>query len=185
MSITFNKRVWIMNEFQLTHVALVGARISAFHPYGFHARNELTMRRITPDTKGESLQAMPEGALRGLLKSELPVWVHNILTDPEFPRRETLLMPLRRFEGELQDDKDNEVVSAVLSAGFRDQTLDPLELPESMPMRQRCTMVMQVSQWQEAYRQLEHDVIDILVTCPADLDTWLASAREPGHALVE
>lgn len=174
-----------MTDFQLTHVALVGARISAFHPYGFHARSELTMRRVTPDTMGESLQTMAECALRELLKSELPVWVHNILTDPEFPRRESLLMPLRRFEGELQDDRDNEVVSAVLSAGFRDQNLDPLDLPESMPMRQRCTMVMQVSKWREAYQQLEHDVIDTLITCPADLDGWLASAREPGHALVD
>lgn len=174
-----------MTDFQLTHVALVGARISAFHPYGFHARSELTMRRITPDTRGESLQAMTECALREVFKNELPVWVHNILTDPEFPRRESLLMPLRRFEGELQDDKDNEVVSAVLSAGFRDQNLDPLDLPESMPMRQRCTMVMQVSKWKEAYQQLEHDVIDTLITCPADLDSWLASAREPGHALVD
>ena len=85
----------------------------------------------------------------------------------------------------MQDDRDNEVVSAVLSAGFRDQTLDPLDLPESMPMRQRCTMVMQVSTWQEAYRQLEHNVIGILITCPADIDSWLASAREPGHALVD
>lgn len=174
-----------MTDFQLTHVALVGARISAFHPYGFHARSELTMRRITPDTRGEPLQTMAECALREAFKSELPVWVHNILTDPEFPRRESLLMPLRRFEGELQDDKDNEVVSAVLSAGFRDQNLDPLDLPESMPMRQRCTMLMQVSKWKEAYQQLEHDVIDTLITCPADLDSWLASAREPGHALVD
>ena len=79
-----------MSEFQLTHIALVGARMTAFHAYGFYTRNELS---------------------------------------------------LRRFEGELRDSRDDEVISAVLSNGFRNQTFDPLNLPNNMPMRQRCAVV--------------------------------------------
>lgn len=174
-----------MLEFQLTHVALVGARISSFRPYGYKARNELAMRRITPDTAGMSLLELPSRPLGELFKSQLPVWIHNILADPGFPQRDKLLMPLRRFEGELHDNRDDEVVSTVLSAGFRDQTLDPLDLPESMPMRQRCSMVMQIDPWQDAYRRLERDLVNVLTSCAAEIECWLDSAREPSHAMID
>ena len=128
---------------------------------------------------------LPERPLGELLKSQLPLWIHNILADPGFPQRDKLLMPLRRFEGELYDSREDEVVSAVLSAGFRDQTLDPLDLPASMPMRQRCTMVMQIGPWQDAYRRLEHDLVSLLTNCAAEVESWLDSAREPSHATID
>jgi len=172
-----------MQEFQLTQVALVGARIAAFHPYGFRARTELAMRRVLP--------RMPEGALTDMsvqqrqaaYNRQLPVWIHNILSDPDFPQREELLMPLRRFEGELHDSREDEVVSAVLSAGFRDQQLDPLELPETMPTRQRCSMAIQVGVWQEAYRRLEHDLVSILTTAAADVEHWAGLAGNTSAAI--
>jgi hypothetical protein len=172
-----------MHEFQLTQVALVGARIAAFHPYGFHSRAELARRRVLP-------RMPPEGALTELsaqqrqaaYNRQLPVWIHNILSDPDFPQRDELLMPLRRFEGELHDSREDGVVSAVLSAGFRDQHLDPLELPETMPTRQRCSMAMQVGVWQEAYRQLEQDLVSILTTAAADVEHWAGSAGKTSVA---
>jgi hypothetical protein len=173
-----------MPEFQLTHVALVGARMSAFEKYGFSTRNELSMCRVPPDS-GSSLAAMPEQELRLSLGAELPVWVHNIIADPGFPGRDSFLMPLRRFEGELFDSRSDDVVSAVLSAGFKDQTLDPLDLPVNMPMRQRCALVMQVTVWQEAYRALEQDLVDILVGRAAQLDEWCKRASNPDGAFIE
>jgi len=172
-----------MIEFQLSHVALVGARMALFQPYGFHARNQLARRRVVPMNYEQALATMSGQDLHDACCRDLPLWVHNILSDPDFPQREALLMPLRRFEGELRDSKGNAVVSAVLSAGFRDQTLDPLDLPEKMPMRQRCAMVMQVGVWQEAYRRLERDLVGVLVNSAAELDSWLHSAHEAEHAL--
>ena len=124
-----------MSELHLTHIALVGARMSAFKPYGFHDRNQLAMRRITPDIGGRSIEAIPAGELPAVLRAELPIWIHNMIADPGFPGRDNLLMPLRRFEGELCDGKSDEVVALVLSAGFKNQTLDPLNLPGGMPLR--------------------------------------------------
>lgn len=174
-----------MHEFQLTRVALIGARIAAFHPYGFHSRNELALRRITPEIPGRSLAAMSAEQLQGMLGKQLPIWIHNILSDVDFPQRDKLLMPLRRFEGELHDSREDEVVSAVLSAGFRDHNLDPLALPESMPMRQRCTMVMQIKVWREAYQRLEQELARIMAACASDVDSWLDSARETSHAMID
>lgn len=174
-----------MPEFQLTHVALVGARMSAFNAYGYHARNELAMLRVTPDMAGRSLLDLPERPLAELFRAQLPLWVHNILADVDFPQREKLLMPLRRFEGELRDNRTDEVVSAVLSAGFRDQPLNPMDLPDGLPAQQRCLMLMRADCWQEAYTRLEDDLAGLLTDCAPEIENWLASTREPSHAIVD
>jgi hypothetical protein len=174
-----------MPEFHLTHVALVGARMPAFSAYGIHDRNQLTMRLIVPDDGGQLLADIPEPELPFILRAQFPLWIHNIISDPDFPRRDQLEMPLRRFEGELCDSKNDEVVAAVLSAGFRNQPLDPLNLPAVMPLRQRCTIVMNIPVWQEAYRTLERAVIDVLCTNPVELDQWCKLQREAPLAAAE
>ncbi len=174
-----------MSEFQLTHVALVGARISAFHPYGFQARTDLAMRRVAPETAGIALEKLPPDKLRGRLREQLPLWIHNIITDPEFPNRERLLMPIRRFEGELHDSKHDEVVSAVLSKGFRNQTFDPFDLPPSMPVRQRCAILAHIRVWQEAYRRLEQDLLELMVAQVGDITNWSEYAKHPSHATIQ
>ncbi len=174
-----------MSDFQLTHVALVGARPESFVPLGYRARSELVMQRVQPDLGGRTLQSLPEREARQLLCEQLPIWVHNAISAPGFPLRDRLQMALRRFEGEMRDSRDNEVIASVLSAGFRDRQFDPLNLPESMPMRQRCSLVMQVGVWQEAYRLLEDDFVAALVDNAALVDQWLTSPQddlEPARA---
>ncbi|TDG15022.1 hypothetical protein E2F43_01920 [Seongchinamella unica] len=166
-----------MSEFQMTHVALVGARIDAFAALGFRSRSDLTMRRALPAGIAVEFQHMDEGELKALLTRQLPIWVHNCITDPQFPARNRLLMHLRRFEGELRDNRDNEVIAMVLNAGFRNRQLDPMALPQSMPLRQRCSMLMHVEPWREAYRELETAVVNILASEAEQLDTWLATAE--------
>ena len=165
-----------MTQFQMTHVALVGARMDAFRGHGFRARSELALQRIVPRTDGRSLAEMTGDELAQLIRAELPVWVHNVITDPDFPERGRLTMSLRRFEGELRDNRDNEVVASVLSAGFRNRSLDPLNPPASMPMRQRCALLMHMGPWREAYEALESDWVGILSGKTAELDAWLAVA---------
>ena len=167
-----------MTAFQLTHVALVGARPESFLPLGFHARSELVMQRVVPDLGGRTLQSLPAAEARQLLSAQLPIWVHNAISAPGFPLRDQLQMALRRFEGELRDSRDNEVIASVLSAGFRDRQLDPLALPESMPLRQRCSLLMQIDVWQDAYRRLEEDFVEALLAGAPLLDQWLATPQE-------
>jgi hypothetical protein len=174
-----------MAEFQLTHIALVGARMSLFKDYGFADRNQLAMRRITPGTGGRPFEDIPANQLPATIRDELPIWIHNIISDPDFPGRDALLMPLRRFEGELYDSKNNEVVAAVLSAGFKSQTLDPLNLPAVMPLRQRCALVMHIGVWQEAYRKLEEDLVDILSKHTDQICQWINLSRDARHAAIE
>lgn len=167
-----------MSEFQMTHVALVGARMDAFYSRGFRARNELAMRRVVPVASAQPLGEMAPGELRAQLAAELPLWVHNIVSDRRFPARDRLTMSLRRFEGELRDNRDNEVVASVLSAGFRNRPLDPLNPPGSMPMRQRCALLMQIGPWRDAFQSLEKVVLDILCENSAALDAWVAMATD-------
>lgn len=167
-----------MTSLQLTHVALVGARIPAFHGHGIHSREELALRRIAPDLDGERLQDREPDQRRALLKRQLPIWVHNILSDLDFPARAQMLMPLRRFEGELHDNRENAVVSAVLSAGFRGEPLDPLDLPASMPIRQRSGLSVHIGAWQEAWGRLEYDLVELLTGHAVEIDRWLDSARQ-------
>ena len=135
------------------------------------------MRVVVP-RDADSLVDLPARERPIALQAQLPLWVHNIISDPSFPRRETLLMPLRRFEGELQDNRSDEVVAAVLSAGFRGQPLDPLNLPAVMPMRQRCAIVMQIGAWQEAYKALERDLIAGLSGLVEELVRWCELYRD-------
>jgi hypothetical protein len=173
-----------MSEFQMTHVALVGARIGVFASMGFRCRSEMTMRRALPTGNNSYYAMMDMQQRRTRLQDELPIWVHNCITDPAFPVRHQLLMHLRRFEGELRDNRDNAVIAAVLSAGFRNRELNPLELPDSMPMRQRCSLLMNLEPWQEAYRDLETAMVKILASEAKTLDTWLAtSGPEIDHAI--
>ncbi|QFU75037.1 hypothetical protein EY643_04900 [Halioglobus maricola] len=173
-----------MSEFQLTHVALVGARMEAFYTRGFKTRSELNMRRVFPDTSAGKLADMDTAAFRAHFTSELPLWVHNIVVDKEFPGRDKLTMCLRRFEGELRDNRENEVIASVLSSGFRNRQLDPLALPESMPLRQRCAMLMYADVWQEAYRRLNRELCPQLQENAASLDEWIATAEpEIEHAI--
>jgi len=174
-----------MSEFQLTHVALVGARISLFKEFGFNDRNELSMRRVVPDTGDEPLQEVAQTQRDIMLAAQLPIWVHNIIADPDFPGRHKLLMPIRRFEGELSDSKKDEVVASVLSAGFRNQTLDPLNLPDEMPLRQRCAILMHLGVWQETYKRLENDLVALLSASAADINRWAELSREPGYSNIE
>lgn len=161
----------------MTHVALVGARMDAFKCFGYSTRSELAMRRVFPDMGAVSLPDMPGPLLESLFAEQLPLWVHNIITDAGFPARSTMLMALRRFEGEMRDNRDDEVVAAVLSSGFRDRQLDPLQLPDTMPMRQRCSLVMQSAIWQEAYRCIEGTLCSRLAASAAEVQHWLATSQ--------
>ncbi|MEH6580640.1 MAG: hypothetical protein V7754_01800 [Halioglobus sp.] len=171
-----------MSEFQLSHIALVGARLSAFNDFGITSRNELKTRRIAPHSDATGIN---HSQRREEFAAQLPVWVHNIITDPDFPKRKKLLMPLRRFEGELKDKKDDEVVSAVMSAGFKDETFDPLDLPKTMPMQQRCSIVAHIGIWQEAYERLEEELVEIMASEDSAVSQWCELARRPGHTIVE
>lgn len=171
-----------MSEFQLTHIVLVGARINSFRPYGFNSREELTMCRVVPEAPNDVLPN--QGSLRALLTEQLPIWIHNIITDPDFPQRERLVMPLRRFEGELRDNKEDELVSTVLRHGFKSLQFDPLDLPRTMPLRQRCALVVHLSVWQEAYQKLSSDIVEILAENSELLGKWCEFARHPEHAAV-
>jgi hypothetical protein len=161
----------VMTELQLTQVALVGARMPTFKPYGFDDRNQIALRVVIPDEIA-SLEQLTAARQLSALRAQLPVWVHNIISDLHFPQREQLLMPLRRFEGELYDNRQDEVVASVLSAGFKSQPLDPLKLPAVMPLRQRCALVMQIGVWQDAYRVLEQDLTKMLAQNLAEISRW-------------
>ena len=166
-----------MSQFQMTHVALVGARMDAFMAHGYRLRSELAMRRIVPEAVVEALQEPAQPSLRDALARTLPFWIHNAITDPGIPARKQLLMSLRRFEGELLDNRNNEVVAAVLSAGFRNRSLDPLHLPDSMPLRQRCALLMQIEAWKDAYQRLETEFSRALCEDMKALENWVATAR--------
>ncbi len=174
-----------MYDFQLTHVALVGARMCAFHAYGYKARADLTLCRVAPENAGVAMDSLSEAQLRDKLQAQLPLWVHNIIADPDFPSREKLLMPLRRFEGELRDSKDDEVVSAVLSKGFMNQAFDPFNLPKTMPVRERCAILAHLQVWQDAYRALESDLLDLLVEHAEELASWSEYAKHPSHVSIQ
>ena len=165
-----------MSEFQLTHVALVGARMDAFSAMGFQSRSELTLHRALPDYP-QKLSELGSTAQFEVLRRDLPLWINNAITAPDFPGRDQMIMPLRRFEGELRDSRENEVVAAVLNAGFRNRVLDPLNLPEGMPMRQRCSLLMHIAPWQDAYRQLESRLLEILQQRIVELEQWLQTAE--------
>ena len=168
-----------MSEFYLCHIALVGARMAEFQKFGFRTRNDLSLCRVVPSMNDSSLEELPPSEARDILAEQLPIWVHNIISDPDFPQRNRLEMPLRRFEGELKDSKGNEVISAVLSAGFKNQTLDPANLPDAMPLRQRCAMVAHIDAWQEAYQALENDLVEIMMEQLLELDSWIVVASNP------
>jgi hypothetical protein len=166
-----------MSQLQMSHVALVGARMDAFREHGFRLRSELAMRRIVPDAVRNALQEPAQLSLPGALTQTLPCWVHNAITDPGIPEREQLLMSLRRFEGELHDNRNNEVVAAVLSAGFRNRNLDPLHPPASMPLRQRCALLMYIGPWKDAYERLEREFCEALCEDVEALESWVATAQ--------
>ncbi|MEP5567832.1 MAG: hypothetical protein ABJN62_08365 [Halioglobus sp.] len=173
-----------MSEFQMAHVALVGARINAFAPLGISSRTELTMSLALPPVESGHFLYSDTGALKERLIAYLPFWVHNCIYDPGFPARQRLAMHLRKFEGELRDNRSNEVIATVLSYGFRDRQMDPMALPETMPLRQRCSMLMHLGPWQEAYRELELQFMTILTSEAEQLELWLAKARsELDHAI--
>ncbi len=174
-----------MSEFHLSHIALVGARMSTFQEYGYSTRNDLLMHKVVPGEAPATMESLPIEEVRKKLINQFPLWVHNIIVDPEFPQRDRLLMPLRRFEGELADSRNNMVISAVLSAGFKNRTLDPLDLPESMLLRERCALVSQSGIWQEAFFRLENDILDIMVEHLPEIAKWIQYAAQSGHELVE
>jgi len=176
-----------MKDLQLTQIALVGARITDFNDFGYTNRNAMAMRRVAPmlDPAAAQTGKASEDARVSLLRDRLPLWVHNIINDPEFPSREELLMPLRRFEGELNDSRDNEVVSAVLSHGFKNESFDPLNLPDTMPLSQRCAMVVHIDVWESAFRRLEADLYKIMARNYDRIVSWCQLAQQQGHACID
>lgn len=174
-----------MSEFQLSHIALVAARIPIFEPFGYRHRSDLTMRRVVPLSEGASFAALAESELRDSLREQLPIWVHNIIVDPEFPRRDKLLPALRRFEGELKDNKHDEVVSSVLSHGFRSEPFDPLDLSGDLSMRERCAILAHVDVWENAFTPLQEALVEQLASEVEALDRWCDYARHPDYQAVE
>ena len=174
-----------MSEFHLSHIALVGARMSAFQAYGFSTRNDLLMHKVVPGDTPDSLEKLPPEEVRKKLIKQFPLWIHNIVIDPEFPQRDRLVMPIRRFEGELADSRNNMVIAAVLSAGFKNRTLDPLDLPDTMLLRERCALVAHCDIWGEAFARLENDILDIMAGHLPEITNWIKYATQSGHELVE
>lgn len=136
------------------------------------------MCRVVPELPTDNTN------LYTILSGQLPIWIHNIITDPEFPARARLSMSLRRFEGELNDNRNDEVISTVLRHGFKGLSFDPLNLPGTMPMRQRCAMVVHQDTWREAFNRLNTEVVDILEQNINELKQWCEFARQPEHSAV-
>ncbi len=174
-----------MSDFQLSQIALIAARMSAFKPMGVTSRGDLTMRRVAPLSDEVKLQSLDDSTRKSTIREQLPIWVHNLLVDPGFPYREKLLPSLRRFEGELRDNKNDEVVSAVLSHGFRNQDFNPLDLPKDMSMRDRCAILAHIKVWEEAFLPLEESLVKLLSDQAESLDRWCDYARHPDHQEVE
>jgi len=174
-----------MTDLQLTQIALVGARIADFSRFGYTNRNAMTMRRVAPELEPRDSDVGDAPAGDSCFRNTLPVWVHNIINDPKFPSREELMLPLRRFEGELIDSKDNEVVSTVLSHGFKNQSFDPLNLPKTMPLSQRCAVVAHLDVWECAFRQLENDLTKIMAKNYDLISIWCEHARKEDRVCIE
>ncbi len=151
--------------------------MDSFAPLGFRNRTDLTMSRALPTTGPNFYQQQDSRTLQAQLATELPIWVHNSIGDQHFPARGRLSMHLRKFEGELRDNRSNEVIATVLNCGFRNRQMNPLDLPANMPLRQRCSLLMHLGPWQEAYRELEKQFTSILASEADRLDQWLATSR--------
>ena len=174
-----------MSDFQLTYTALVGARPECFQALGLESRRDLAMRRVAPDPGPQPLATLDPETLRSTLRQQLPIWIHNIICDHEFPQRHRLMMSLRRFEGELNDNRDNELISRVLSSGFRGQPFDPLDLPEDISAGEKRALRTHIETWRAAFSRLEEDLLDLLGKHAEALDRWCRYARHPDHQAVE
>ena len=64
------------------------------------------------------------------------------------------------------------------------QTVAPLDLPEALPMRERCELLMQIDIWLSAYRELENDLVGTLCEAAPELDSWMASADRSSQARI-
>ena len=42
----------------------------------------------------------------------------------------------------------------------------------TMPLRQRCAILMHMSVWQDAYKRLEYDLVELLASCAAEISNW-------------
>ena len=84
---------------------------------------------------------------------------------------------LRRFEGEMRDNRGDGVIGAVLCAGLRNRQLDPLNPPETMSTEQRCSMVIQSGIWRDAYQRLESELSYLLASYVREVEDWLARSR--------
>ena len=165
-----------MSEHLLAQVALLGARIDSFHEFGVTERGELCDRRLVPALMDSVDFADPDD-LSSAVRQTLPLWVHNAITDPTFPRRSLLLGALMKFSGEISDNRDDGTISLVLMNGFGNKQFDPLNLPDSTPMRQRCAIVAQLDTWRAAYRTVEAEFSDYLGSAGSELMAWCSGAR--------
>ncbi|MFV0275719.1 MAG: hypothetical protein ACK5HY_00810, partial [Parahaliea sp.] len=67
----------------------------------------------------------------------------------------------------------------------RSQQLDPLELPNTMPLRERCIMLSQLQVWQDAFQRMSTEVVSILSENTDLLKHWCEFARQPEHSAVD
>ena len=72
-----------------------------------------------------------------------------------------------------------------MSAGFKSQNLNPLDLPKTMPLKRRCSMLAHMAVWQEAYLKLEDEIVSIMSDEVTALGQWCEFARQPSHAIIE
>ena len=73
--------------------------MSTFTEFGYSTRNELSLRRVVPEHYANAVSQLAVKDAEALLIKHFPLWIHNSISDPEFPQRRKLEMPLRRFEG--------------------------------------------------------------------------------------
>ncbi|KZX58022.1 hypothetical protein A3709_20640 [Halioglobus sp. HI00S01] len=169
--------------FHLVHVALCGARIGAFAPYGYRTRAALQMKRVVPEWAPTIVESSDDEA-RAAFQDSLPIWINNVIQDPGFlcedaQIRSQLEGVLRRFQGELKDLSNTFVVNKVLTEGYRDSDFDPLNMDAAeVSMRDRVAVICDSAEWQGAFSALEDGFLDILVASKQEISEWARSYQD-------
>lgn len=160
-------------EFPLTHRALVCSRMDLFKQ--LENVYALSTHGAIPPRDVRSLDQASELEAKAILESMFPVFLHNLIRDPEFPCREQLNSALEQMELNIRENAANPLVQELLTCGLKGEVFNAGGLPEKVDAKRAVSLFLARTEWDTLYRTFSLRVIKTLARERQQVQRWIDS----------
>ncbi len=164
------------SSYPLTHRALVCTRMDMFRDLG--SVNALSSSGPVLPRVSLNLETASDNQAQRVIEFLFPVFLQNIIRDPEFPGRARLEKALVQMEQTIQENAQNAMAQELLTCGLKGEVCDPAGLPADIDAKRAVALFLAREEWDTLYRTFALRVVKALVKARKEVAVWIREQQE-------